>query len=433
MAEWKEVKLEDVCVPKVGVQTGPFGSQLHQKDYVPLGTPIITVEHLGDNRITRNNLPCVSDYDKERLKKYTLEEGDIVFSRVGSVDRRALVRSDEDGWLFSGRCLRVRLDRKKANPAFVSFQFGTEAFKQHIRSIAVGATMPSINTKILSEVKIVLPPLPEQQAISNVLSALDDKIELNRQMNETLEAAARALFKSWFVDFDPVRAKIEGRAPDGLSADIAALFPDMLVDSPLGEIPKSWEICTIKQSYNLLMGQSPPGSTYNEDSNGLPFFQGRTDFGFRYPNKRIYCSAATRIAHKGDTLVSVRAPVGDINLASEQCCIGRGVSAIRHKSGAKYYTYYAMQNLSEHFKKFEAGGTVFGSINKKDFEDIKIINPGIGLVSEFDGIVQSLDQKIENNSQEILSLSQLRDSLLPKLISGELRVGDADHSLREAV
>ncbi len=142
-------KLSELCEDKIGVQTGPFGSQLHKEDYVEIGTPIITVEHLGDNRIIHVDTPFVSDEDKERLSKYHLREGDIVFSRVGSVDRRALVRKGEDGWLFSGRCLRVRADKAKIDPSYLSYVFGLESFKNYIRSIAVGATMPSINTKIL--------------------------------------------------------------------------------------------------------------------------------------------------------------------------------------------------------------------------------------------------------------------------------------------
>ncbi len=201
-------RLADICVDKIGVQTGPFGSQLHQEDYVEVGSPIITVEHLGDNRILHENMPCVTDDDKNRLSKYHLKSGDVVFSRVGSVDRRALVRDAEDGWLFSGRCLRVRADKNKIDPVYLSYFFGLETFKNYIRSIAVGATMPSINTKILSDVPIYYPQLDRQKEIANVLYSIDEKIELNRQINQSLEQIAQAIFKSWFVDFDPVKAKI---------------------------------------------------------------------------------------------------------------------------------------------------------------------------------------------------------------------------------
>ncbi len=196
MSEWKEYELGDVAE----VQTGPFGSQLHQRDYKDVGTPIITVEHLGENKILHKNLPLVGDEDKERLKKYIIQEGDIVFSRVGSVDRRAYVSKREDSWMFSGRLLRVRPDRKIISPNFLSYYFGQVNFKEHIIRIAVGATMPSINTAILSCVKIILPPLPEQKAIASVLSSLDDKIDLLHHQNKTLEAMAETLFRQWFVE-----------------------------------------------------------------------------------------------------------------------------------------------------------------------------------------------------------------------------------------
>ena len=210
-SDFVEDCLMDLCDEIDGVQTGPFGSQLHKRDYVSSGTPIITVEHLGENRIQHSDLPRVSTHDRERLSKYSLQKGDIVFSRVGSVDRRALVRESENGWLFSGRCLRIRTDPNKIDSTYLSYFFGLPSFKEHVRAIAVGATMPSLNTKILSDIVIPHPcDLNEQRAIAHILGTLDDKIELNRRMNETLEEMARALFKSWFVDFDPVRAKMEG-------------------------------------------------------------------------------------------------------------------------------------------------------------------------------------------------------------------------------
>jgi type I restriction enzyme S subunit len=279
--------------------------------------------------------------------------------------------------------------------------------------------------------RILLPPLPEQRAIAHILGSLDDKIELNRQMNKTLEAMARAIFKSWFVDFDPVRAKAEGR-PTGLPDDIAALFPDSFENSEFGEIPKGWEVKPIGSEFNLTMGQSPPGNTYNEIGNGLPFFQGRRDFSFRYPSKRVYCTAPQRLADQGDTLVSVRAPVGDINMAMERCCVGRGVAAVRHKSGSRSYTYYAMNTLSNRFARFDAEGTVFGAINKRQFEELSWLTPGEKLVSEFEKIASTFDEQIEKNTNENKTLIALRDTLLPKLISGELRVPDAEKFVEDA-
>jgi type I restriction enzyme S subunit len=170
------------------------------------------------------------------------------------------------------------------------------------------------------------------------------------------------------------------------------------------------------------MGQSPPGSTYNESGNGLPFFQGRTDFGFRFPSRRVFCTAPTRLAEVGDTLVSVRAPVGDVNIAIEPCAVGRGVAAVRHLSGSSSFTYHAMHNLGDHFGKFEGEGTVFGSINKADFERLPFVAPPQAVLDCFERLASPVDDRVESNEGESRILAALRDSLLPKLVSGELRV-----------
>jgi len=270
-----------------------------------------------------------------------------------------------------------------------------------------------------------LPPIEEQRRIGHILGTLDDKIELNRQTNETLEATARAIFKSWFVDFDPVKAKMEGRKPPCMDTETSALFPSAFQDSALGKIPMGWQITTIDEDFNLTMGQSPPGSTYNEDEEGMPFYQGRRDFGFRYPTQRVYCTAPKRFAEEGDTLVSVRAPVGDINMVKEKCSIGRGVAAIRHKTGNRSYTYYTMQFLQNVFSRYEAEGTVFGAINKTDFQTLSHFRPPDEIVEVFERLVFPVDQNIENNENESRTLAQTRDRLLPKLLSGEIRVDDA--------
>jgi type I restriction enzyme S subunit len=300
-----------------------------------------------------------------------------------------------------------------------------ELLTHDINSMDSGSAIPSTSRDSFYRLPVCVPPLEVQHAIAQILGALDDKIKLNRQMNETLEAIARALFKSWFVDFDPVRAKAEGRDP-GLPKRIADLFPDSFEDSELGEIPKGWGISTVGEEFNLTMGQSPPGETYNEIGEGLSFFQGRADFGFRYPSHRVFCTAPTRFADPGDALVSVRAPVGDINMALERCAVGRGVAAIRHKSGSRSYTYYAMLSLVDVFGDFEAEGTVFGCINKDDFHRIKFIAPPPQLVLAFEKAAFPIDQAIENHIMQSRTLAALRDALLPKLIPGDLRVKDVN-------
>ena len=313
---------------------------------------------------------------------------------------------------------------------------------------ATGSTFPNVSAKQLAEIPYPTFSETEQRAIAHILGTLDDKIELNRRMNQTLEDMARALFKSWFVDFDPVRAKTtlkqhadpaarlsrNGAARagewtveraraylDAMDPQIADLFPDRLVPSELGEIPEGWKIRPLVQDFRITMGQAPPGKTYNQIGIGMPLYQGRTDFGFRYPGYRVYCDAPTRLAKPGDTLVSVRAPVGDVNMTLDECCIGRGVAAVRHSSDSKSYTYYSMRALRPTFNLFEAEGTVFGSLSKTSFHSMARTCPVNRLVAEFDSLCSPIDSHIEANELEIATLATQRDALLPKLVTGELR------------
>ena len=244
---------------------------------------------------------------------------------------------------------------------------------------------------------------------------------------ETLEAMAPALFRSWFVDFDPVRAKMEGRwhrgeSLPGLPAEHYDLFSDRLVDSELGEIPEGWEVKALGECYDLTMGQSPPGNTYNDNGKGLPFFQGSTDFGERYPTNRRYCTEPARLAQIEDTLVSVRAPVGAINRAWVRCCIGKGVAALRHKSGSAPYTYYVIWTAQPTIGEYEHTGTVFDAIDGQQVRSLQMWEPPASTISTFHGIDQKLDSRISSNVAESRTLATQRDVLLPKLVSEDIQV-----------
>ena len=385
MGEWKECKLKKVA----HIQTGPFGSQLKNEQYITGGTPVVTVEHINNFRIIDFDYPSVSDVDKNRLSKYLLKTGDIIFTRVGSVDLSALVRSHQNGWMFSSRMLRVR-PNKEVSSEFLSYFFQQKRFREYIINIAVGATMPSINTEILKDLPIAFPSLPEQKAIASVLSSLDDKIDLLHRQNKTLEAMAETLFRQWFVE----------------------------------EARDDWEQGKIPDEFDYVMGSSPPGDSYNEVGEGFPMYQGNADFEFRFPQKRIFTTDPKRFAEKYDTLISVRAPVGAQNMAKEKCCIGRGVAAFRYGRNKDYYTYtyFKLKSLMREIQSFNDTGTVFGSINKADFEGFDIAIPPNELVDKFQNRAKYLDDKVISNTFQIRTLEKLRDTLLPKLMSGEVRV-----------
>jgi type I restriction enzyme, S subunit len=418
-AGWAWLRLDDACegifdcphsTPKL-VDAGPFVAR--SQDII---TGVFRAEQAA--RVSEETY-------KERTSRVVPARGDLLYSREGTYFGIAAEVPEQTQVCLGQRMVLIRPKSGIVDFRFLCRWLNSPSMASHIHGYRDGTVAERLNLPTIRALPVVVPPLPEQRAIAHILGMLDDKIELNRRMNETLEAMARALFKSWFVDFDPVRAKSEGRGT-GLPKAIADLFPSTFEGSELGKIPKGWAVGSIDDDFDLTMGQSPPGETYNDSGVGLPFYQGCTDFGFRFPTRRIYCTTPSRQGKAGDSLVSVRAPVGEINMATEDCAIGRGVAAVRHKTGSRSYTYQFMRSIEEVFAQFEAEGTVFGSIGKKDFHGIICFIPPRDLVLTYEALVSPLDDRLEVNARESRTLASLRDTLLPKLISGELRIRAAE-------
>lgn len=370
------------------IQTGPFGSQLHKEDYVEDGTPIVTVEHLGNRVFTEQNLPRVSDSDKARLSKYTLSTGDIVFSRVGSVDRCSYVDKSHDGWMFSGRCLRVR-PTEMVDPLYLYYYFCLEETKQFVRNIAVGATMPSINTKLLGEVEIALPNLNNQKRIAAVLSLLDDKIENNQKLNDNLQQQATALFSSLYD-----RSNTEVRFTD-------------LIQILGGGTPKTGEN-TYWNGNIAFFTPKDVGTPYT-----LITEKAITEEGLSHCNSRLY--------PVNTVFVTARGTVGKVGMSGVPMAMNQSCYALvgkeTHQLLVYFYTLKAVDRL-----KHKASGAVFDAITTRDFESEQIMKLSDEDAKAFLCVAEPIFQKILNNSIENLRLSTLRDSLLPKLMSGELDV-----------
>ena len=338
-----------------------------------------------------------------------LKKDTIVISARGTVGKLCIVPSEMS---CNQSCYALESISELVRPLYLFYVL--KNLKNVYSQIAHGTTFDTITMATFDEIKITLPSLDEQDKLIPKLDMLDSKIENLQKQNQILEQIIQSIFKSWFIDFEFLNE--DGKSYKSFGGEI-------VYNEEYGkEIPKGWEVSNIDKEFNLVMGQSPPGKSYNQIGDGIAFFQGRTDFGHRFPSVRMFCSEPSRFAKKGDTLISVRAPVGDVNLALYDCCIGRGLSAIRHKSDSLSYTYYIMLNLKPIFDNFESEGTVFGSINKTSFEQIKILAPAKNIVSLFEKIVNPIDKKIEDNAQQIQTLSKIRDSLLPKLMSGEIQV-----------
>ena len=423
MEEWKEYRLGEIA----NIQTGPFGSQLHNKDYVAKGTPIVTVEHLGNRTFSTQNLPCVSDEDKERLNKYTLSLGDIVFSRVGSVDRCSYVSNDEDGWLFSGRCLRVRC-KDSIYPLYAYYYFCQEEIKQYIRNVAVGATMPSINTKILSEIPVLLPSLPTQQKIASILSSLDDKIEVNCCINDNLEQQAQALYKQWFVDFEFPNEEGNPYKSSG----------GKMVDSEQGTIPDEWGIGRLEDVGDIIGGGTPSKAVldyYTKDGiawitpKDLSITQTKfTSKGEIDVTELGYSNSSAKIMPRGSVLFSSRAPIGYISIAKNEVCTNQGFKSVVPHNGHTAFIYYFLLTNTSNIES-QASGSTFKEASGALMKALNIVIPNDSILDAFEKIISPIFDAQENLEEENLKLATLRDSLLPKLMSGELSVDDVSTDL----
>jgi type I restriction enzyme S subunit len=263
-----------------------------------------------------------------------------------------------------------------------------------IRNLTVGAVQPKLPIINILSIQLSLPPLPTQRKIAAVLGALDDKIENNRKICANLEAQAQAIFKSWFVDFEPFG----------------------------GKMPQGWKMGKLGDVADITMGQSPDGKSLNDVGDGITFFQGRAEFGNRFPTKRLSTTEPNRMAKTGDVLLSVRAPVGDLNIALEDCCIGRGLAAIRSKAGSQSFIYCLLKALKPAFDLYEGAGTIFGSINKDSLHGLDVVVPDSGWIEKFESVVSSHDRMYRERELESRALAAMRDALLPKLMSGEIDV-----------
>ena len=262
----------------------------------------------------------------------------------------------------------------------------------HLNRHHIGGAQPLMTQGIINNIDIPKYSNSEQKKIADILSSLDEKIETNRKINARLEELAKALFKSWFIDFEPFG----------------------------GKMPENWQSGALSDIANIIMGQSPSGECINNQQEGMIFYQGKTEFGERFPSVKNYTSKVTRIAPQNSILLSVRAPVGDVNITLNQCCIGRGIASINYKEGTNSYLYLLLKSKSDYFDIFDKGGTVFGSINKKGLEEMPIIIPNSSIINEFNEIISPIDKELKRRHNESTRLASLRDTLLPKLMSGEL-------------
>jgi type I restriction enzyme S subunit len=277
------------------------------------------------------------------------------------------------------------------------------------------SAVPGVNRNELHEMAVpAIEDKQQQKKIAAVLSAIDAKIDCNNRINAELEAMAKTLYDYWFVQFD---------FPDANGKPYKSSGGKMAYNATLKrEIPAGWEDKQLSQIANITMGHSPLGESLNESKDGVVFFQGSTDFGWQFPMVRQYTTQVTRMAKRGDILLSVRAPVGDMNIANLDCCIGRGLAALNSKDGFDGFLFYVMKYFKTIFDRRNSEGTTFGSITKDDLHSLPLAYPPTELLTQYDKVVSNYNQMVFARSMENQHLTQLRDWLLPMLMNGQVTV-----------
>lgn len=353
--------------------------------------PIIKIGNLVGSTVDYSKTDFISkSLISDKHNKYFLNNKDVLIAMTGqgSVGRVAQLRKKEHDKLLLNQRVGKFVCNKALDNDYLFYVLSSSFYQEILFNLGYGSGQPNLSPETILNVSIPFPSLEVQKKIANILSAIGDKIAINTAINENLEQQAQAIYAQMFID----------------NAD------------------ESWKVGVLSDIAVITMGQSPKGDTFNETGDGAVFYQGRTDFGFRFPTRRLYTTEPKRIALCGDTLMSVRAPVGDLNVAYEDCCIGRGLSAIHSKDNHQSYVLYTLFTLKKQLDVFNGEGTVFGSINKEALNSMEITIPPIELMDRFESITNPIDKAIRNNYEEICQLQAIRDSLLPKLMSGEIDV-----------
>jgi len=431
---------------------GPFGSSIKVETFVPNGVPVISGQHLRGSKVDdRVGFNFICEEHAEKLKNANVQRGDIIFTHAGNIGQVAYVpeNSKYERYVISQRQFYMRCDRTKALPEFVVAYFKTLEGQHKLLANTSQVGVPSIAQPVtyLRTIEIPLPPLPEQRAIAYILGTLDDKIELNRRMNETLEAMARALFKSWFVDFDPVRAKMEGRwrkceSLPGLPAHLWDLFPDSFEDSELGEIPKGWEIKPIGDLAEVVGGSTPKTDRAEYWEGGTHHWVTPKDLsGLSTPvlldtERKITDAGLAQVSSgllpKGTVLLSSRAPIGYLAIAEIPVAVNQGFIAMKPMPGTSNLFMLRWASAAHDEIVSHANGSTFLEISKANFRLIRTAAPSQPVMESFDRLTRPMYREVVEHERQSRTLAALRDTLLPKLISGALRVKDAENFIKKA-
>jgi len=438
-SEWEEVSIADIASR---IAIGPFGSDIKTDNFVPTGVPVIRGGNLTSGRFNSNDFVFLTEEKADQLLNANAYPGDLVFTHRGTLGQVGLVpHGSYKRYVVSQSQMKLTCNPAAADPSFIYYFFksptGRHALLMHTSQTGVPAISRPVTS--LKSVRIRLPTLPEQRAIAQILGTLDDKIELNRRMNETLDAIARALFKSWFVDFEPVAAKAEGRSP-GWPARLVKIFPDSFQTSELGRIPTGWRVASIGDlCRRVAMG--PFGSDIKTDNfieSGVPVIRGGNitngfiDENFVFVSETKADALRNANAFPGDIVITHRGTLGQVGLIPRLARFPRYIvsqsqmllSVNPELTTSRYIFEYLRSPVGQHALLANTSQTGVPAIARptNSVRSIRILQPPLPLLASFDAIIGPLMARGDRASLELRSLSSLRDTLLPKLISGEVRV-----------
>lgn len=446
---FESVRLEEVALNgATGLVDGPFGSSLPATAYVEHGVPVIRGSNLskGEVRFKNEGFVFVSDSTADKLGRSICVAQDIIFTKKGTLGQVGIVpERPYSRYLLSSNQMRLRVDKAKANPDYVYYVLSTQEAIERVIKGSEHTGVPKINLAYIREFRIALPDRQTQDAIVEIIRTLDDRIDLLRQTNVTLASIAQALFKSWFIDFDPVRAKAEGREPEGMGAEAAALFPDSFDDSAVGQIPKGWEATTLSVLCESIFSGGTPDTRKPEYWGGeFPWFSsGETRESVVIDaEKRIsqlaVDNSSTRQAKPGDVLIASAGQGltrGQTSYCDIETYINQSVVSVRTdpKKGHPAWTFYNLSRRYEEMRALSDSHSVRGSLTTKLLAGMRVVRSPVSLMHRFGDVAGPLLAAQAQNRRRVRSFETLRDTLLPRLVSGRLRLTEAEAQLNEAL
>lgn len=412
---WKWVTLAELANPKGrAIVSGPFGSNISSKFFVDAGIPVIRGNNLttGSTKFVDDGFVFVTPEKSKELGNVDAVCDDIIFTAAGSLGQVGIIPESTKfpKYIISNKQLRVRLNPEVVDPLFAFQWLSSAAMVAHIQQQNTGSSVPLINLSIIRRLPIPLPPLAEQSAIASVLGALDDKIELNQRMNATLEAMARALFQSWFVDFDPVRTKLDGGHPFGMHRASAELFPAKFRDTECGVIPEHWRTANLEAIAKVSTGARPGArSDIESPEYTIPLYGGGGRMG--YTNAALF---ETPILFTGRV-----GTLGRIFRAADPSWPSDNTLVVEPRTGYFDFAYFVLQSFD--LITLNRGSTQ-PLLTQSDLKRQSFVLPSDEVVKEFSAHSGPLFKRMVSNDKEAKILTVLRDTLLPRLLSGELRI-----------